>query len=294
MTNVYECPLASQVKNVVAIIVSYNDSEAVIKCVEALRKQVVSIIVVDNGSQSAHKRILQTLEEIECLTLIYSSTNLGIGAAVNLALDTLDDTKVDWVLTMDQDSIAAPNMVESMVQLASEFPKAVFTPLIVDIGHSDKYTTPVEVDYAITSGNLIPLTAVRQINGLDPKLFIDGVDFDFSLRLRAEGYRIIRVPAANMMHTLGSANPEKQQKRFYTDHTPLRRYYMARNMILNFRRHFFHFPFFMLRLVFVVLLTFLNVMIWSPRRIESMMMIFRGFIDGLLNRSGEYVNDSSH
>jgi rhamnosyltransferase len=209
-----------------------------------------------------------------------------------LALEILDDTQVDWVLTMDQDSIAAPDMVASMVRAASAFPKAAFTPLITDIGQTSKYATPVEVDYAITSGNLIPLTAVRQLKGFDPKLFIDGVDFDFSMRLRANGYQIIRVPAANMMHTLGNANPNKRQKHFYTDHAPLRRYYMARNMILNFRRHFLSFPLFMLRLSLVTLLTFLNIMIWGPRRIESMTMILRGVIDGLLNRTGAYVSDS--
>lgn len=293
MTSICDCGSEFEANRVVAIIVSYNDALAIIKCIEMLRKQVTSIIVVDNGSLSEHQFILKSLEELENLTLIYSSSNLGIGAAINLALEVLDDAQVDWVLTMDQDSIAAPDMVASMVQAASAFPKAAFTPLITDIGQSGKYATPVEVDYAITSGNLIPLTAVRQLKGFDSKLFIDGVDFDFSLRLRAKGYKIIRVPAANMRHTLGNASQSKPRRRFYTNHSPLRRYYMARNMILNFRSHFLRFPLFVFRLSLVTLLTFINVLIWGPRRIESMKMILRGFIDGLLNRTGAYVCDSA-
>lgn len=293
MTNMCDFALDFDVKKVVAVVVSYNDAEAVVRCIEALHKQVISMIVVDNGSMGEHQIILQALEKYENLTLIFSSTNLGIGGAINLALDTLDDTKFDWVLTMDQDSIAAPDMIESMVQASIKFPKAAFTPLITDIGQRCKHASPVEVDYAITSGNLIPLTAMRQINGLDPKLFIDGVDFDFSLRLRSNGYRIIRVPAAKMRHTLGNTNTSNRQKRFYTDHAPLRRYYMTRNMILNFRRHFFCFPFFMLRLSLVTFLTFLNVLIWGPSRIKSMKMFLRGVIDGLLSKTGAYVSDST-
>lgn len=293
MTNMCDCASVFEAKRVVAIIVSYNDAKATIRCVEALCNQVISIIVVDNGSLSDHQFMLHTLERFKNLTLIFSATNLGIGAAINLALDILDDTKVDWVLTMDQDSISAPDMVESMLQAAIKFPKAAFTPLITDIGQTGINAKPVEVEYAITSGNLIPLTAVRQLKGLDPKLFIDGVDFDFSLRLRAKGYRIIRVPAASMMHTLGNANSSWRQKRFYTDHAPLRRYYMARNMIINFRRHFLRFPLFISRLLLVTFMTYISIFIWGPRRVESMTMILRGVIDGLLNRTGAYVSDST-
>jgi rhamnosyltransferase len=291
MTTMYDCKSDLDVKKVAAVIVSYNDAEAVVRCIEALHKQVISIIVVDNGSMSEHQIILQALEKYENLTLIFSSTNLGIGGAINLALDTLDDTIFDWVLTMDQDSIAAPDMVKFMVQASIKFPKAAFTPLITDIGQTSKHATLVEVDYAITSGNLIPLTAIRKLNGLDPKLFIDGVDFDFSLRLRSKGYRIIRVSSAHMRHTLGNTNTSKWQKRFYTDHAPLRRYYMTRNMILNFRRHFFRFPFFMLRLLLISFLTVLNVLIWGPRRIDSITMILRGVIAGLLNKTGTCERD---
>jgi len=273
---------------VAAIIVSYNDSQAVVRCTSALIKQVDHILVVDNGSSAAHVFELIALEQQEKIILLKSSRNLGIGAAINLALANLDDTQVDWVLTMDQDSIAAPDMVDKMLEVASNYSTAAFTPLISDIGHNIKCEVVKEVGYAITSGNLIPLCALRSLNGFNEDLFIDGVDFDLSLRLREAGYRIFRVTDAYMGHTLGNVVKGKRHRYFYTDHSPLRRYYMARNMLINSRRHFFRFPLFIARLLLISCLTLVQVIIWGPKRLKSLSMILVGIMDGIRNKSGLY------
>lgn len=282
---------ASDTNRVAAIIVSFNDSYAVERCAGALRDQVAAIIVVDNGSTPDHIRVLQNLGRDEKITLLPARANLGIGAAINLALDGLDDSAFDWILTMDQDSIAAPDMVAAMLQAALDFPKSAFTPLIADIGHADLGAAPTEVPYAITSGNLVPLAAMRRVKGLDPDLFIDGVDFDFSLRLREAGFRIARVPAATMAHSLGQVVPDQPRRRFHTDHSPLRRYYMARNLILNLKRHARHFPGFLSKLSVVAVLSVLNTLVYGPKRRESLAMIGRGIVHGLRGRSGAFGHE---
>ena len=260
-------------------------------CVRALRMQVNQIIVVDNGSHTEHISLLHVLERYDNLKLLKSQENRGIGAAINLALAYLSDFQVDWVLTMDQDSVAAPDMVEKMLQLASNYPMAAFTPLIADIGQNTKCVTPFEVNFAITSGNLIPLSVLQSLNGLTEDLFIDGVDFDLSLRLRKAGYRIIRVPEARMAHTLGNVDKGQRQRYFHTYHSPLRRYYMARNTVLNSRRHFYRFPWFITRLLLISCISLIQVMIWGPKRRKSLSMIFLGIIDGIHNKSGMYARN---
>lgn len=286
-------PTAAALPNnrVAAIIVSFNDSRAVERCAGALREQVAAIFVVDNGSTSDHMPALQDLGRDEKVTLLPAPANLGIGAAINLALDGLDDSALDWILTMDQDSVAAPDMVAAMLQAARDFPQAAFTPLIADIGHADRGATPTEVSYAITSGNLVPLAAMRRLNGPDPDLFIDGVDFDFSLRLRKAGYRIVRVPAATMAHSLGQVDPDQRQRRFHTNHSPLRRYYMARNLILNLKRHAHHYPGFFAKLSVITGLSMLNTLFYGPKRRESLAMIGLGIVHGLRGRSGAFDHE---
>ena len=68
---------------------------------------------------------------------------------------------------------------------------------------------------------------------------------------------------------------------------------MTRNMILNFRRHAVRFPLFMLRLLLVTILTFIRVIICGPLRLKNITMIMKGFIDGLLNKTGPYKNDGA-
>lgn len=281
----------NKLNKVAAIIVSYNDADGVSVCIRALKLQVHLIIVVDNGSNSDCVSKLRALKSDPAVTLVESPINLGIGAAINLALAHRDTADTDWILTMDQDSIAAPDMIQKMLQTANYYPRAVFTPEIADLGHADHDSLPIEVDYAITSGNLIPATAMRRLKAFNTDLFIDGVDFDFSLRLRRAGYRIFRVPGARMFHSLGQITIGIRPKRFYTNHPPLRRYYTARNLILNLRRHALHFPVFFVRLFFVWVLSFVNLLIWGPKRFESVRMILRGLLDGVLNRSGVYVRD---
>jgi rhamnosyltransferase len=275
---------------VTAVVVSFNDADAVIRCVKALRHQVHSIIVVDNGSENNHQLKLKNLNLINTVTIYQCSENLGIGAAINLATKSLDNSKVDWVLTMDQDSIAAPDMVECLLSASTEFTNAIFTPFITDIGHKNTGNKPIEVNYAITSGNLVPLSIMRGVNGLNSELFIDGVDFDFSLRLRENGYIIIRVPLAKMRHRLGMDTTNNILKSFYTNHAPLRRYYMSRNLIINFRRHVYHFPFFLFRILFVAILSFVSTLLFGPQRLESIVMIIRGIFDGLRNKTGKIIN----
>lgn len=257
----------------------------------ALCDQVDAIIVVDNGSTPDHMPVLQNLCHDGKVTLLPAPVNLGIGAAVNLALDKLDDSAFGWILTMDQDSLAAPEMVAAMLQAARDFPNAAFTPLIADIGHADFSAAPTEVPCAITSGNLVPLSAMRRVNGLDPDLFIDGVDFDFSLRLREAGYRIVRVPAATMAHSLGQVAPDQRRRRFHTDHSPLRRYYMIRNLILNLKRHARHFPGFFAKLAVVAVLSMRNTLVYGPKRRESLAMIGRGIVHGLRSKTGAFDHE---
>jgi len=283
-----EKPVSRQNK-IWAVITSFNDPAALAVCVEALVSQVDMIVVVDNKSEPEHQQALSALESRENFLLHRAPENLGIGAAMNIGLVAADAEGANWVLLMDQDSIAAPDMIEAMLVAAARLPNAAFTPAISGIGSRREATVPFEVTYAITSGNLIPVAALRAIGGLDEGLFIDGVDFDLSLRLRRAGYRLFQVPGAHMGHSLGDASsPGGLLGRFHTSHSPLRRYYMARNLVLNLRRHALTFPKFCGKLVIVSGLSFLSVLRFGPRRRESAAMMFRGFADGVRGKIGPY------
>jgi GT2 family glycosyltransferase len=64
----------------------------------------------------------------------------------------------------------------------------------------------------ITSGNLLKVSAFERIGGFREDLFIDSVDFDFCLRLKKSGYRIMRCNQAILYHSLG----ERKEIQFRT------------------------------------------------------------------------------
>ncbi len=272
-----------------AIVTSFNDPTALGRCVEALVPQLDMIVVVDNKSEPEHRRALAAVEAFEKVLLHWAPENLGIGAAMNIGLAAAEAKGANWVLLMDQDSIAAPDMIANMLEAATRFPDAAFSPTISRIGSQPAATAPVEVTYAITSGNLIPVAGLREIGGLDEGLFIDGVDFDLSLRLRRAGYRIFQVPQAHMVHSLGDGSSISGfLGRFYTNHSPLRRYYMARNLVHNVRRHAPVFPKFCGKLILVSAISFLSILRFGPRRQASAVMMLHGFADGIRGKTGPY------
>lgn len=267
-----------------AIVISYNDANAVTACVLALQHQVDAVIVVDNGSAPQHR---EKLAKITAADVISLTENKGLAAAMNIGLDAVRSLGADWVLLMDQDSIVAPDLVDQMLKVSLNFPMATFTPSVAALGAAPGQGIPHNVNFAITSGNLVPMAALDAIGGLDAGLFIDGVDFDMSLKLRKAGYQIIRVPAAQMDHNLGDAPSQTPVLgRFHTNHSPLRRYYMVRNFIHNARRHATSFPLFFSKLAIVMLLSFGSIMILGPKRWASFTSMALGLGHGLTGRLG--------
>ena len=121
----------SMPKSVLAVVVSFNDGAALIKTINALVKQVGKVVIVDNGSRPETRSCIAELEATLGTAPVYLHENMGIGGALNIGVAIARKEHFDWVLTMDQDSIAAPQMVSEMLMSAKKFQDAaVICPLI--------------------------------------------------------------------------------------------------------------------------------------------------------------------
>jgi rhamnosyltransferase len=79
------------------------------------------------------------------------------------------------------------------------------------------------------------MEAVAQIGGLDSDLFIDYVDYEWCLRARARGWRVVGLPSVRMTHALGD-EVRLVFGRQVLVHRPRRQYYLIRNAVLLARR----------------------------------------------------------
>ena len=226
-------------RNIAAVIITYNTGNEFSKNVLSLKKPVGEVIVVDNGSNKETLTMLRGLKEE--ITLIELNENKGIAYALNRGIEYAVNNDFQWVLTLDHDSTVSDSMISNMLSVynsidESEKEKIVMlTPKHVEEKQMDVVSKSQENKWEyvlteITSGALTKADFYK--NELyDEKLFIDLVDHDYCLRINSMGYKIIRVNSAILIHNLG----ESIQKKILgitvtpTNHSALRRYYMSRN-----------------------------------------------------------------
>lgn len=108
-------------------------------------------------------------------------------------MEYASDNGYDWVLTLDQDSVLQPGIIDVYKKAIHRCKQAgMFTCLIKDRNFVDENNEVQkrnisEVPYCITSGVLTSVVAYKQTSGYDKSFFIDGVDFDLCYSLREQG-----------------------------------------------------------------------------------------------------------
>ena len=232
---------------IAASIVLYNPDLALLqRNIEAVSGQVDRIIIIDNGSKNRQQIDQLFKESTYPLDIIRNQNNVGVAAALNQAVLRCKESGIDWLLTLDQDSVIPDGLVETYkkyldLEKAGQLTCAFIDPnysdyseiKIVRFNYTHDYGEYAEVDACITSGCLMNVQACIDIGLFDERLFIDNVDYDYSFRLRDNGYKIYKIKAARMEHHLGAG----EEKRFlffrYIDYhySKLRVYYQARNNV---------------------------------------------------------------
>jgi rhamnosyltransferase len=285
-----------------SVMVSYNGSENIEKTAYALINQVDSIIIVDNGSGPETKKILCALGKASKIMIIHNNRNMGVAHALNHGISLAKASGFDWVLTMDQDSVADENMIRELFEGAEKFagddrtvslsPKVVYESRLScpDKSKVDRTKERFEEKLVvITSGNLLKVSAFERIGGFREDLFIDSVDFDFCLRLKKSGYRIMRCNQAILYHSLGERKEIRffGTKLFFPCHAPHRKYYIVRNHIYILRNYFLCFPAFCIRKQININVIILRAIFFENNKFENVKYIWRGFLDGIMNKYGD-------
>jgi rhamnosyltransferase len=191
---------------------------------------------------------------------------------------------------MDQDSVVDGSLIRAYQAAVDAQPeRKCLAPAINGNGRSSK-TEISCIEYAITSGNLVRVNLFDEIGLYDEGLFIDCVDFDFSLRLRRAGHAIYRVPNASMEHHLGEdADVPGFLEKFYDRHSPVRRYYQTRNYLYLAERYLLQFPGFIIKLGLLQILLTVLIGFLDPSPVRSYRAVIRGIKDYVARKDGPYM-----
>lgn len=217
--------------SIVILIITYNPDQRFLFSLETAKKVGNHVVIVDNNSndKSFIKNIRENLDA-KNITILELQSNRGIAGALNCGVKYIKDNfNIEYILTLDQDTIIVSNNIGTIITEAN---KRFDRVGIIALGTNDtkKLIDYKEVKKVITSGNLVKLEVFNSLRFRE-EFFMDQVDFDFDFDVRNLGYKIIIANGDLIDHRLGN----KIGNLFYE---PLDRvYYIVRNStILLFER----------------------------------------------------------
>lgn len=296
-------------RDVAAIIATYNPNiERFRSVIKALINQVSTMVVVDNGSKNK-KDIEILLKNFQNIAFIPLRENLGLAAALNIGVEKIRKTKYryKWILTLDQDSIIFKNAVSTIITDFNKLPDNIKNRVgIISLSPSSRETRDIsyllqthpiknnkdfiDADFIITSGNLVKYEIFDYVKYRED-LFIDDIDYEFDIRLRSLGYKLLEHNYKLMDHQGGI--PIIVDGKVIKYHNELRIYYCARNGIFIVTRYF---GFIFIHFLNLIGLSFGYLLVLCYRYIKvngllSFYKCFRalilGFVDGIIGNLGK-------
>ena len=235
-------------QDVCALAVTYHPDSDFVAQIGRVLPQVGALVIIDNGSAAAEVEMLRQLAANSMITLVLNVDNLGIARALNIGIERAIALGFAWALLLDQDSIVDGDMVQTLLAVHAAFPDRARLA-VVGSGFRDvisKESKPInvgdgwiEVECVITSGSLIPLPVHAAIGAFREEFFIDYVDIEYCYRARALGFRVIKTRATLMSHAIGAITRHNVLgfKKWTYNHSPDRRYYIARNDTVLLREY---------------------------------------------------------
>ena len=261
--------------SVSVILVSYNTEDLTIRAIECVYASIrncrfpVDVLVVDNSSRD--HSVASIKDKFPNVRLIESSTNLGFGAANNLAVASSDS---EYVLLLNTDAFLQPESLtvleqymrvnplvgvvgptilnaDGTVQTAAwNFPSPLQSlfeysgignlfPRIPLIGGYRKWDhdKTQRVPWLIGACILIRRSVFVDIGGFDSAFFMYAEETDLQMRIRRAGYDIHLCADTQVVHLgggSGTTDSESVRRYFYTSQDLyMRKHYGVAGLVLH-------------------------------------------------------------
>jgi rhamnosyltransferase len=277
------------------VLVTYNpDLELLKQIVDNLLSQRCTICIVNNSAT-------QLQEFYPEIKIINFYENKGIAFAQTTGMTwAFNENGSDFVLQMDQDSLPADNLLDSLISAWERLKELglrvgligsqdidrdtlVYSEAKFNKGKKISGTDLEQVSEVLSSGSLIPRSTFEQLGGPDAKLFIDLVDFEYCWRIAAKDLLIVKNPASHIYHKLGDGQVRILGMLSVGLPKPFRHYYSVRNTVylILFGKAPIYWK---ASNSFKVLFKLVVYPITLPQGKERFNYIWKGFKDGIFKR----------
>lgn len=293
---------SKRLDQVAAVVTAFRPTPHLVDNVSSLLRQLTTVVVVDDGGGPGFDHIFDAAASAGALVLRLEE-NSGIASALNAGIDVARTKPVDYIVTVDQDSLLTPEYVPQLMKAAESALAAGITPGLVSPARI--HGNPVKTAGSksgiqlgrepIQSGLLIPVSTLDTIGNFWDGLFIDLVDTEYYFRALDAGLPTV-LADAEFDHSLGSlvdANIWGKDIKFQDQTLKVRiaaswrYYYIFRNRILVGRRYAKVHPGWVAGGLLLDMRHLLLVTALAPGRGARLRSALRGTIDGVRGRSGK-------
>lgn len=280
-----------------AVVVLYHPDGDVLANIKTYLSGVDCLLLWDNTPRDCIDRErLRALQALEKSVYMGKGENVGIGEALNAAVDYARQHGFTHLVTFDQDSRFVSDDFGRYLEAVRNWgadARAIFSTNYF-IKSQQAPLHPVEdavaeVPSAMTSGSLYPLSLFEELGGFMSDLFVWGIDCEFCWRAARHQVPTLCFRNILLQHDLGY---QKRRRRllgkevFPNEYPPARTYYNVRNGIvlhglypeaINLKAHLRYHLY--KRVVFVVL--------YEDRKWAKLRALWLGWLDGRRGRLGE-------
>ena len=266
--------------NTCAIIVTHHPDEGFPKRLKQVEAEFSRVIIVDNGSQYSALEMLRSLSKLSQTALVENLKNLGIAVALNQGVNWASQEGFQWIVTFDQDTVLHSGFLAALfdVYLEGGGGDVLIGSNYWDVHRKRNFvqcdgTGAIfqEQKTLITSGTLVPLSLFEKIGLFREDYFIDCVDLEFSLRARANGFHLLVScqPLMNQSIGVGMENASNRHRFLPFNHSPARKYFIARNSIATAKTYFFQEPAWSMRQGWRLLSDFASILLFQREKLRK-------------------------
>lgn len=217
---------------VVAVILTWNDIDMTSRCIESLlatKYPGLTILVVDNGSTPPGCPILK--ERYPFLETVQLSENTGFTGGCNRGLERAMDLGADYIFLLNNDIIVEEKAIERLVEVMQARPDVgMASALMLHPGsekrvqfvecqvirdqawqvrpHAHELLTDAhrkvhEIDFAPACATMFRPSLLKQVGLFDEELFTNWEDYDLCCRIADNGWKMVTVGTAEVVHAHG-------------------------------------------------------------------------------------------
>ncbi len=220
------------------IIINYNSTDYLIKCVESIyrfTKEIsFEVIIIDNGSNEFDEK--KFLSDYQDIRLIKNKNNVGFAKANNKGIDFATGK---YILFLNNDTLLTENTIKKVFDYAEKFNLDVFIGcqlLNADYSKQESivefpnvwngftenfflykifpksktfnkyyqneinYSHPIEVDVIKGAFMFCSSDGIKKLNGFDERFFFYSEETDLCYRFKQNGGKVIFLPNEKIIH----------------------------------------------------------------------------------------------